>query len=385
MTRRISILGSTGSIGVQTLDAAKNLKLEVLGLTANSNIKLLEKQIREFKPKVVSVGTQALAKELREKINDLDTDILFGKGGLNEVASLDGADTVVTSIVGIAGLIPTMKAIKAGKNIALANKETLVTAGGIVMEEAKKRGVQIIPVDSEHSAIFQSMMGNNPEGVSKLLLTASGGPFRGKKLEDLKNVSLKEALDHPNWSMGSKITIDSATMMNKGLEVIEARWLFGIEPERIQVIVHPQSIIHSMVEYADGSIIAQLGSPDMRLPIQFALTYPERYDNDFSRLNLLEAGKLTFEEPDLITFPCLQLAFDALRAGGTMPAAMNAANELAVGLFIEGRIRFLDIPKIIAGVMDKHSVNIKPSLDDIIEVDRWARDIAMSHLGEIKI
>ncbi|MDF2524823.1 MAG: 1-deoxy-D-xylulose 5-phosphate reductoisomerase, partial [Clostridiales bacterium] len=276
MTNSISILGSSGSIGVQTLDVAQNLNLEVLGLTANSNIKLLEEQIRIFKPKVVSVSTEALAKELREKIQGINTTVLFGEEGICEVASLEGVDTVVTSVVGIAGLIPTMKAIKAGKNIALANKETLVTAGGIVMEEAKRQGVQIIPVDSEHSAIFQCLMGNNPDSISKLLLTASGGPFRGKKIDDLYNVSLKEALNHPNWSMGSKITIDSATMMNKGLEVIEARWLFGIEPERIQVIVHPQSIIHSMVEYIDGSVIAQLGSPDMRLPIQFALTYPDR-------------------------------------------------------------------------------------------------------------
>lgn len=384
MTRKISILGSTGSIGVQTLDVAKNLKLEVLGLTANSNIKLLAKQIHEFMPRVVSVGTEALAKELKESIEGLNTTILFGEEGMNEVATLDGVDTVVTSVVGIAGLVPTMRAIKAGKNIALANKETLVTAGEIIMSEASRQGVHIIPVDSEHSAIFQCLMGNNPIGVSKLILTASGGPFRGRKIKDLQNVTLKEALNHPNWSMGSKITIDSASMMNKGLEVIEARWLFGIEPAQIQVIVHPQSIIHSMVEYVDGSVMAQLGSPDMRLPIQFALTYPQRSGNDFSRLDLLKAGKLTFEEPDLISFPCLQLAFDALKAGGTMPAAMNAANELAVSLFLGGEIKFLDISNIIAEVMDKHSVNIRPSLDDIIEVDRWARDMVMSHLGSRK-
>jgi 1-deoxy-D-xylulose-5-phosphate reductoisomerase len=293
---------------------------------------------------------------------------------MKKIASLEEADTVVTSIVGIAGLIPTMEAIRHSKNIALANKETLVTAGSIVIEEANRYGVKILPVDSEHSAIFQCMEGNRAEDVERLILTASGGPFRGRKPSEMKNITVEEALKHPNWKMGSKITIDSATLMNKGLEVIEAKWLFGMEPDRISVVVHPQSIIHSMVEYVDGSVIAQLGSPDMRIPIQLALTYPERARNGFSKLDLLKQKALTFEEPDMEAFPCLGLAFEALKAGGTMPAAMNAANEVAVSLFLDRRIGFNDIPVVINRVMEMHIVNIKPVLEDIIEVDKWARE-----------
>ncbi|NLD47179.1 MAG: 1-deoxy-D-xylulose-5-phosphate reductoisomerase [Clostridiaceae bacterium] len=375
MEKRISVLGSTGSIGVQTLDVARNLKIPVDGLSANKNIELLEKQAREFRPKIVAVKEQRLADVLRSNLKGLDIEVISGLEGLKKVASIESVDTVVTSIVGIAGLIPTMEAIRRRKNIALANKETLVTAGNIVMAEARKSGVNILPVDSEHSAIFQSLMGNNIEDVSKIILTASGGPFRGKSKSELEKVTLEEALRHPNWSMGSKITIDSATLMNKGLEVIEAKWLFDIMLDRIEVLVHPQSIIHSMVEYNDGSIIAQLGSPDMRIPIQFALTYPDRKPNQFSKLNLLETGRLTFEMPDLHTFPCLRLAFEAINTGGTMPAVLNAANEEAVGLFMERKIGFMDIPIIIVEIMCKHSINYKPELDDIIEVDLWTRDM----------
>lgn len=375
MTKSISILGSTGSIGVQSLDVARNLKLRVEGLAANTSIDKLEKQAREFLPKVVAVGDENLAKIFKQRISDLKIEVVSGVEGFKRVASIETVDTVVTSIVGIAGLIPTMEAIKNKKNIALANKETLVTAGEIVMAEAMKMGINILPVDSEHSAIFQSLMGNNIVNVSKIILTASGGPFRGRTKEDLEKVTLADALKHPNWSMGSKITIDSATLMNKGLEVIEAKWLFGIDKDRIEVIVHPQSIIHSMVEYVDGSVIAQLGSPDMRLPIQFALTYPDRKPNSFSRLDLLKTRELTFEEPDMKTFSCLRLAFEALEKGGTMPTVMNAANEEAVGLFLKEKIKFLSIAEIIGNVMAAHS-NIKaPTLDNIVEADLWARQL----------
>lgn len=375
MTKSISILGSTGSIGVQTLDVARNLGIRVAGIAANTSIDKLESQAREFLPEVVAVGNEEMAKVLAERLNDLDVEVIGGIEGFKRVASLESVDTVVTSIVGIAGLIPTMEAIKNKKNIALANKETLVTAGEIVMSEALKAGIEILPVDSEHSAIFQSLMGNNIKDVSRIILTASGGPFRGKSSKELENVTLAEALKHPNWNMGSKITIDSATLMNKGLEVIEAKWLFGLDLDKIKVVVHPQSIIHSMVEYIDGSVIAQLGSPDMRLPIQFALTYPERKHNNFSKLDLLKCGCLTFEEPDMKSFPCLKLAFEALRIGSTMPAVMNAANEEAVGLFLKEKIKFVDIPNAIEKVMSKHAIVNNPTIEDILEVDLWARQI----------
>ena len=376
MAKNIAILGSTGSIGVQTLDVAKNLGIRVSGLSANSNIDLLEKQAREFKPLVVSAGDAGLARELDKRLRGLGIEVMYGVEGLKSIASLDEADTVVTSIVGTAGLIPTLKAIEKGKDIALANKETLVTAGAFVMFEAARRNVRIFPVDSEHSAVFQCLRGNRHSDVTAIILTASGGPFRGWKPEELEGVKVAQALKHPNWKMGSKITIDSATLMNKGLEVIEARWLFDVEAERIKVVVHPQSIIHSMVEYVDGSVMAQLGSPDMRIPIQLALTWPERAENCFPRLDVLKCGSLTFEEPDKNAFPCLGLAYEALKAGGTMPSAMNAANEAAVSLFLEEKIGFNDIPRIIEKVMYKHIVNTKPGLDDIIEVDRWARTTA---------
>ncbi|HEX9062971.1 MAG TPA: 1-deoxy-D-xylulose-5-phosphate reductoisomerase, partial [Clostridia bacterium] len=308
MSKKISILGSTGSIGTQTLDVARNLGIEVLGLTSYKNISLLEKQIHEFKPRLVAVSDKSLAKDLRDRIGKCGTEVLEGSEGIIEVARMEDVDTVVTSVVGTSGLLPTMESIKSGKDIALANKETLVTAGDMVIAEAKKRNVRILPVDSEHSAIFQSLSGYKKSDVERIILTASGGPFRGKKALELKNVTTRQALKHPNWSMGNKITIDSATLMNKGLEVIEARWLFNMELDKIQVLIHPQSIIHSMVEYVDGSIMAQLGSPDMRIPIQFALTYPERKENSFSKLDLLKSGGLTFEEPDYESFSCLSLA-----------------------------------------------------------------------------
>ncbi|NJD04243.1 MAG: 1-deoxy-D-xylulose-5-phosphate reductoisomerase [Ruminiclostridium sp.] len=374
MAKNIAILGSTGSIGVQALDVAKNLGIKVSGLSANSNIELLEKQAREFNPRIISTGTRELADKLNEKLDGLGIEILFGIDGMKKVAAVPETDSVVTSVVGIAGLIPTLEAIRNHKNIALANKETLVTAGSIVIEEAKRNNAAIFPVDSEHSAIYQCLNGNRHQDVKQLILTASGGPFRGRRRESLENVKAADALKHPNWKMGNKITIDSATLMNKGLEVIEAKWLFNMEPDKIKVVIHPQSIIHSMVEYIDGSVMAQLGSPDMKIPIQLALTFPERAGNDFSRLDLLKCGALTFEVPDMEAFPCLGLAFEALKEGGSMPAAMNAANEAAVGLFLKDGIRFTDIPRIIEKIMQKHSVNTKPGLDDIIETDRWARN-----------
>ncbi len=380
MAKVISIIGSTGSIGVQTLDVARNLGIKVAAVSANSNIDLLEKQVREFLPEVVSAGSKELAAELESRLADLKIKVFYGMEGMLRTVEAPEADTVVTSVVGTAGLIPTMHAIKNKKNIALANKETLVTAGKLVMEEAARQGVSIFPVDSEHSAIYQCLAGNSGSQVQKIIITASGGPFRGKNISELRNITPAQALKHPNWSMGSKITIDSATLMNKGLEVIEAKWLFEKELQQIQVLVHPQSIIHSMVEYADGSVLAQLGSPDMRIPIQLALTYPERRGNNFSRLDFLKCGQLTFEEPDTKTFRCLQLAFDALTLGGTMPAAMNAANEIAVAAFLDNKISFTAIPQVIERVMQAHQVNISPCLDDIIEVDNWARKQAQSKL-----
>jgi len=373
MAKNIAILGSTGSIGKQTLEVARNLNIEVSGLTANTNIELLEEQAREFRPKIIAVDNEELAYKLENRLKGLEIQVVHGVEGISKVASIDTVDTVVSSIVGIAGLMPTLEAIEQGKNIALANKETLVSAGELVMAKAREKGVRILPVDSEHSAIFQCIDGNRQHDVKSIILTASGGPFRGKSVYELEHVSVKEALKHPNWKMGKKITIDSATLMNKGLEIIEAKWLFGVSVDKIQVVIHPQSVIHSMVEYVDGSIIAQLAAPDMRIAIQYALTYPERLPNNFSRLDLLKVGEITFESPDYKAFPCLKLAIEALKTGGTMPAVLNAANEVAVSMFLEEKIGFMDIPRIIEEIMDKHEVNISPSLDDIIEVDMWAR------------
>lgn len=380
MVKGLSILGSTGSIGVQALNVCENLNIKVVALAANSNVKLMEEQIRRFKPKVAALFDEKAADELSIAVKDTNTKILIGMEGVKETVTHAEADTVLTSVVGIAGLIPTMAAINAGKNIALANKETLVTSGDIVMKAIREKGVSLFPVDSEHSAIFQCLAGNRHEDVDKIVLTASGGPFRGYTRDKLKEVTVKQALNHPNWSMGSKITIDSATLMNKGLEVIEAMWLFDIPVNDIEVVVHPQSIIHSMVAYKDGSVMAQLGAPDMRIPIQLALTWPERMSNPFNKVNFYELNALTFEKPDVETFRALKLAYKAAEIGGTMPCAMNAANEIAVEYFLKGEISFLQITDLIESVMNEHSVNSQPVLSDIIDTDRISREIALNFI-----
>lgn len=374
--KKISILGSTGSIGTQALEVMKNNQdlFEVVAISGNTNIELLQKQIKKFNPKYVAVYNESKAKELKNKLNNPNIKILSGMEGLIEISTIDEVDIVITSVVGTIGLLPTLNAIKAKKNIALANKETLVTAGELVMKEAKLNGVNILPIDSEHSAIFQCLQGNTFKQVNKIILTASGGPFRGMKKKNLVNVTPQDALKHPNWNMGSKITIDSATLMNKGLEVIEAKWLFDLEVSQIDVVVHPQSIIHSMVEFIDGSILAQLGLPDMKVPIQYALTYPSRVKSNMERLDFLKIRELTFEKPDTKTFPCLDLAIEALRIGGTMPAVLNAANEELVLQFLNGLITFYDIPNRIEVAMNKHTPIKNPSINDIFEVDKLTRE-----------
>lgn len=384
MTKKLVILGSTGSIGVQALQVCDNLNIQVVGLAAGGNIGVLEEQARKYKPGVVSVMDPEKGKELKIKLQDTSTKVVWGLEGMLELVSMPEADTVLTSVVGIAGLLPTMQAISCGKNIALANKETLVTAGKLVMEAARQKGVSILPVDSEHSALFQSLSGNRAEDVEKLILTASGGPFRGYSKQQLEQVTLKQALKHPNWAMGSKITIDSATMMNKGLEVIEALWLFNVDLSRIEVVIHPQSIIHSMVSYRDGSIIAQMGVPDMRIPIQLALTWPQRMDNGFGRVDFSKLTALTFEKPDFEAFRCLKLAFKAAETGGSLPVVMNAANEVAVSLFQQEKIPFIGIMDLIETVMGNHSVHTKPSIDDIIETDAWSREETLRLYGRMK-
>lgn len=365
--KRIAILGSTGSIGTQTLEIVReNRDLEVVALAAGRSVELLEQQIREFSPKIVALWDEKAAEALRIKVADLPVKVYAGMEGLLAVAVLEEADVLVTAIVGMIGIRPTIAAIKAGKDIALANKETLVTAGHIIMPMAKKYGVSILPVDSEHSAIFQSLHGENRAQMEKILLTASGGPFRGKTYEELKSMKVEDALKHPNWSMGQKITIDSATLVNKGLEVMEAKWLFGADLDQIQVVVHPQSIIHSMVQYVDGSIIAQLGMPDMKLPILYALYYPDRMPLGEKRVDFFKLHSMTFEEPDTKTFRGLKLAYDAAMAGGSMPTVYNAANEKAVGLFLQRRIDFLTIPEMIEAAMAEHSVIDEPNVDEIL-------------------
>lgn len=376
--KKISILGSTGSIGTQTLEIVDNNDdIEVLGLTANTNIDLLYKQIIKYKPEVVAVMNEQKALELSKRVNKT-VEVLSGIEGVIEVAKLKEINIVVTAIVGMIGLKPTVEAIKAGKDIALANKETLVTAGDLITNLIKKYNVKLLPVDSEHSAIFQCLNGEDNKNIENIILTASGGPFRGKTINELEKITVDDALKHPNWSMGSKITIDSATLMNKGLEVIEAKWLFNLNNNQIKVIVHPQSIIHSMVEYVDGSTIAQLGLPDMKLPIQYALYYPERRMNSFPRMNLAEIKSLTFEEPDIETFKCLKLAYESMNIGGSMPTVLNAANEIAVSKFLKKDVNFLDIPKIIYYAMEKHNVMYKISVDDIIECEKWTHDLIES-------
>ncbi|MCI8561706.1 MAG: 1-deoxy-D-xylulose-5-phosphate reductoisomerase [Dorea sp.] len=371
--KTIAILGSTGSIGTQTLEVVReNGDIRVLGIAAGGNINLLEEQIRMFHPKKAAVWSEEKARELRVKMADTDTDVVSGMEGLIEIAVMEGTDILVTAIVGMIGIRPTIEAIKAGKDIALANKETLVTAGHLIMPLAKRQGVRILPVDSEHSAIFQSLQGNDRGAVGKILLTASGGPFRGRKQEDLLEIRMEDALKHPNWTMGAKITIDSSTMVNKGLEVIEAKWLFNVNVDDVQVVVQPQSIIHSMVEYKDGAVIAQLGTPDMKLPIQYALYYPERRYLPGDRLDFWSIGKLDFEKPDMDTFYGLKLAYEAGRQGGSLPTVFNAANELAVSMFLKGEVKYLEIVEIIEDCMSVHKNIEDPSLDQILETEAAA-------------
>ena len=372
--KHISLLGSTGSIGKQTLEvvAANPDKLKVRALAAHRSDELLEQQIRQFEPDIAVLSDKDAAARLAARYHG-KTKILAGDEGLLAAATYDGADTVLASMVGYAGLRPTLAAIECGKNIALANKETLVAAGSLVMAAVRKHGVSLTPVDSEHSAIFQSLRGGAEKEVKRLIVTASGGPFRGKKRSELENVTLAQCLKHPNWSMGPKVTLDSSTLANKGLEVMEAHWLFDMPYDKIDVVVHPQSIVHSLVEFCDGSVIAQLGEPDMRLPIQYALSWPDRFDYSFEQLDLVKAASLTFEAPDLVAFPSLKIAVDCGKAGGTLPCAFNAANEEAVNAFLHDKIKYLDIPYITAAVTQAHDNVAAPQIEDIEQADAWAR------------
>jgi len=376
--KNLSILGSTGSIGVSTLQVVEAFPADyrVVALTAGNNIELLAQQVIKFQPQLVAVANEEKAEQLAAMLHGLDVQILCGVEGLIRCATCPDTGMVVAAIVGAAGLVPTLAAIKAGKDVALANKETLVTAGSLVMDEVARQGVRMIPVDSEHSAIFQSLAGQRSEDVRRLILTASGGPFRESSLLQLQAVTPEDALAHPNWEMGKKISVDSATMMNKGLEVIEAYWLFQLPAERIAVHIHPESIIHSMVEYQDGAIMAQLGIPDMKTPIAYALSWPKRLPLDQEPLDLCRAGRLTFEMPDYDRFPCLRLAYDALAAGGTIPAVMNAANEVAVEAFLQNRLSFLGIPKVIEGVMERHARQELINIDRVLQADLWGRQEA---------
>lgn len=378
--KNISILGSTGSIGTQALEVVSENSdaLNIVGLTTNTSIDLLEKQIAEYSPEIVCVmdSNAALTLEKRLKTKGSHVGVVTGLKGLIAVASASKNDLLLTAVSGMIGLQPTLAAINQGIDIALANKETLVAGGQIVMDAAAAKGVSLLPVDSEHCAIFQCLMGNKHEEIERIIITASGGPFRGRTTEQLQSVTLGQALKHPNWSMGKKITIDSATLMNKGLEVIEAKWLFNLRKDQIDVVVHPQSIIHSMVEFIDHSTMAQMGLPDMALPIQIAFFYPDRIANNRQALDFSLVRDLSFEDPDLISFPCLQLAYEALEAGGTMPCVLNAANEIAVARFLNKEIHFLDIPRINRQVMEKHDVIAHPTLDDVLASDAWARQIA---------
>jgi 1-deoxy-D-xylulose-5-phosphate reductoisomerase len=383
--KNIIIMGSTGSIGTQALDVIRQHDKEynVVGLSARSSAELLIDQIKEFKPKYVCIQNSDYVEHIKSAV-DFDVKIFSGEEGLVKLAKVDEGDCVLTAVVGIAGLEPTIEAIRNGKNIALANKETLVTAGEIVMSEARKYGVEILPVDSEHSAIFQSLNGEKREQVSKIILTASGGPFRTKNKEELKKVTLEQALKHPNWSMGKKITIDSATMMNKGLEVIEAKWLFDVEFDQIEILVHPQSIIHSMVEYVDRSVIAQLGNSDMRIPIQYALSYPDRIELEADSLDLTKISNLTFEKPDFEKFRCLRLAIEALESGGIIPCALNAANEVAVELFLNEKIEFFEISILIEETISDIKNIMSPTLDDIIKTDKQVRIKTLKNAKKLK-
>lgn len=376
--KNISILGSTGSIGQSTLSVVEKFpdRFKVVALAAGNNVDILEKQVRQFRPAMVSVVSPLAAENLKKRCADANLRIFSGVEGMIQVAAAEEAQITVSAIVGTAGLVPTLAAIRAGKTIALANKEVLVTAGELVMAECKSRGVKLLPVDSEHSAIFQCLHAGANKDIRKLILTASGGPFRSFSKKDLAKATLAQALKHPNWSMGRKITIDSATLMNKGLEVIEARWLFDMKPEMIKVLVHPQSIVHSMVEYADGAVVAQLGMPDMKGPIAYALSYPERLDNVSPALDLAAVGTLTFEEPDMERFPCLAYAFNALESGGSMPAVLSAANEVAVKHFLDEKIDYTDIARVIKATMDAHTPSPIRMVEDALKADLWARQEA---------
>ena len=373
--KKISLLGSTGSIGTNVLDVIERNpeKFQILGMSAGNNVDLFAKQIRKFKPRVVALFDTKKIPTLKERIADLDIEILSGEEGTIAVATLPEADVVVSGVMGSAGLLPAIHALKSGKNLALANKETLVIAGELVLREAKKTNSQIIPIDSEHSAIFQVLNGEKKERIKKIILTASGGPFRTFSFDQMETVTVKDALKHPNWDMGAKITIDSSTMMNKGLEYIEAKWLFGVNTP-VEIIVHAQSIIHSMIEFVDTSIMAQLGIPDMRVPIAYALTYPDRFECDLPSLDLTTMGNLTFEAPDFERFPCLRLAIDAMEIGKTMPAVLNAANEIAVQAFLEELISYKDIAELIRMVMQNHNPSPLKELQDVLIADRWARE-----------
>ena len=379
MTKSLSILGSTGSIGTQSLDVARLRGYNVEALTAYSDVAHMEAQIREFHPKTVAMVEEKAAADLKVRVADTNTKVLSGKDGVCACARADGADTVLNSVVGMAGLEPTLAAIDAKKKLALANKETLVAGGQLVMEAAKKNGVSILPVDSEHSAIFQALQGRPANAaLKKIILTASGGPFFGKTKKELEKVTVADALKHPNWEMGAKITVDSATMMNKGLELIEAVWLFSVRPQDVQIVVHRESIVHSAVEYTDNSVIAQLGLPDMRIPIQYALTYPERFESPVGELSLSEIGKLTFFEPDYDTFQCINLCRTAINKGGLFPATVNSANEQANAMFRRGEIGFLDIAACVAKVLETAPQKERYTLEDVLETDRWARETVAS-------
>ena len=368
--KKIAILGSTGSIGTQTLEVVRsNPDLQVAALAAGSNVEKMEEQIREFHPVLAAMWTEEAAKDLQARVADTEVKVVSGMEGLLEIAVLAESQVLVTAIVGMIGIKPTIAAIQAGKDIALANKETLVTAGHIIMPLAKQHGVAILPVDSEHSAIFQSMNGEPKDKIEKILLTASGGPFRGRSKEQLQNIQVEDALKHPNWAMGRKITIDSSTLVNKGLEVMEAKWLFGVDLDRIQVVVHPQSIIHSAVQYVDGAIMAQLGTPDMKLPIQYALFYPDRRPMAGKRVDLFDLAQITFEKPDTDTFTGLALAYEAAKTGGSMPTVYNAANERAVALFLDRKISYLQIPELIGKAMEQHKVTAAPTVEQILEAE----------------
>jgi 1-deoxy-D-xylulose-5-phosphate reductoisomerase len=383
--KNITILGSTGSIGTSALKviAAYPDQYKVIGLAAGSNLDLLLEQIKAFHPLAVAVLNSELLDSLNTRLNGRSNpELYYGPDGYTQLAALDQADTVISAISGAAGLLPTYAAIMAGKNIALANKETMVMAGALVMESARKKGVSILPVDSEHSAIFQSLQGHSRADLQRIILTASGGPFRNFSLAEMEHVTPAQALNHPNWNMGPKVTIDSATLMNKGLEVIEAKWLFDLRLEQIDILIHPQSIVHSMVEYQDGSIIAQMGVPDMITPIAYALSYPRHLPTPVRRLDLEEIGNLTFEKPDLEKFRCLKLAFQAVEQGRSMPAVLNAANEVAVNAFLEGRIPFLRIPVVIEETMQAHQAIDINQIEDVLEADRWARETAQKNMQQ---